>query len=45
MRVALLRARALAAVTSHEVGNISIAVAAMGVYDGLRTVLRAGMAK
>jgi Trk K+ transport system NAD-binding subunit len=41
-RLSLPRARALAAVTSHEVENISIAVAALGVHQGLRTVLRAG---
>jgi voltage-gated potassium channel Kch len=41
-RLSLPRARALAAVTSHEVENISIAVAALGVHEGLRTVLRAG---
>lgn len=38
----LRRARALAAVTSHEVENISISVAALGMHENLRTILRAG---
>ena len=41
-RLCLGRARALAAVTSDEVENISIVVAASGVREGIRTVLRAG---
>jgi hypothetical protein len=41
-RLRLGRARALAAVTSDEVENISIAVAAHGMRDDLRTLLRAG---
>jgi hypothetical protein len=41
-RLALNRARALAAVTSHEIENISTAVAALGMQDNLRTILRAG---
>ena len=41
-RLALGRARALAAVTSDEVENISIAGAALGVRDDLRVLLRAG---
>ena len=41
-RLCLGRARALAAVTSDEVENISIVVAATGVRPGIRTVLRAG---
>jgi Trk K+ transport system NAD-binding subunit len=41
-RLSLPRARALAAVTSHEVENISIAVAALGMHEDLRTILRAG---
>jgi voltage-gated potassium channel Kch len=41
-RLCLSRARALAAVTSHEVENISIVVAALGMRDDLRTLLRAG---
>jgi len=41
-RLSLGRARALAAVTSQEVENISIAVAALGVQEDIRTVLRAG---
>src|SRR5947209_10000969 len=41
-RLALHRARALAAVTSHEIENISVAVAALGMQDNLRTILRAG---
>ena len=41
-RLSLTRARALAAVTSHEVENISIAVAALGMHEDLRTILRAG---
>ena len=41
-RLALHRARALAAVTSDEVENIAIVGAALGVQENLRTVLRAG---
>ncbi|MDQ3587753.1 MAG: NAD-binding protein [Actinomycetota bacterium] len=41
-RLRLGRARALAAVTSDEVENISIVVAALGARDDLRTLLRAG---
>jgi Trk K+ transport system NAD-binding subunit len=41
-RLALPRARALAAVTSDEVENIAIVGAALGVRDDLRTLLRAG---
>ncbi len=41
-RLSLGRARALAAVTSDEVANISIAVAALAERGDLRTVLRAG---
>ncbi|MGH3977938.1 MAG: NAD-binding protein [Pseudonocardiaceae bacterium] len=41
-RLSLPRARALAAVTSHEVENISVAVAALGMHEDLRTILRAG---
>ncbi|HYZ08763.1 MAG TPA: NAD-binding protein [Pseudonocardiaceae bacterium] len=41
-RLSLARARALAAVTSHEVENISIAVAALGMQEDLHTILRAG---
>jgi voltage-gated potassium channel Kch len=41
-RLSLGRARALAAVTSDELANISISVAALGVQPGLRTILRAG---
>ena len=41
-RLSLPRARALAAVTSDEVENISIVVAALGMHEGLRTLLRAG---
>lgn len=41
-RLSLTRARALAAVTSHEVENISVAVAALGMHEDLRTILRAG---
>lgn len=41
-RLSLGRARALAAVTSDEVANISIAVAALAECGGMRTVLRAG---
>jgi Trk K+ transport system NAD-binding subunit len=41
-RMRLGRARALAAVTSDEVENISIVVAALGMRDDLRTLLRAG---
>jgi Trk K+ transport system NAD-binding subunit len=41
-RLSLPRARALAAVTSDEVENISIVVAALGMRDDLRTILRAG---
>ncbi|MDX6682636.1 MAG: hypothetical protein QOG94_2675 [Solirubrobacteraceae bacterium] len=41
-RVALGRARALAAVTSDEVANIAIVVGAHGCCEGVRTLLRAG---
>jgi Trk K+ transport system NAD-binding subunit len=41
-RLCLLRARALAAVTSDEIENISIVVAALGMREDLRTLLRAG---
>ena len=41
-RLHLGRARALAAVTSDEIENISIVVAALGMRDELRTILRAG---
>jgi Trk K+ transport system NAD-binding subunit len=41
-RVALDRARALAAVTSDEVANIAIVVGAHGCCEGVRTLLRAG---
>lgn len=41
-RLCLADARALAAVTSHEIENISIVVAALGMRDDLRTILRAG---
>ncbi len=41
-QLSLARARALAAVTSHEVENISIAVAALGMQEDLHTILRAG---
>ncbi|MDQ4048466.1 MAG: NAD-binding protein, partial [Actinomycetota bacterium] len=41
-RLALKRARALAAVTSDEVENIAIVGAALGIREDLRTLLRAG---
>ena len=41
-RVSLGRARALAAVTSDELENIGVSVAALGVRDDLRIALRAG---
>lgn len=41
-RLSIRRARALAAVTSDEVENIAIAVAARGVRDDLSIALRAG---
>jgi Trk K+ transport system NAD-binding subunit len=41
-RVALPRARALAAVTSDEIENIAIVVGAHGCREDLRTLLRAG---
>jgi voltage-gated potassium channel Kch len=41
-RVSIRRARALAAVTSDEVENIAIAVAARGLHDDLMIGLRAG---
>lgn len=41
-RLSIRRARALAAVTSDEVENIAIAVAARGVGDNLNIALRAG---
>ncbi len=42
-RLSLERARALAAVTSDEISNISIVVGANGVREDLPTVLRAGL--
>lgn len=41
-RLSLGRARALAAVTSDELVNIAISVAALAVQPGLPTILRAG---
>jgi voltage-gated potassium channel Kch len=41
-RLYLQRARALAAVTDDSLENISVVIAALGMHDGLRTVLRAG---
>ena len=41
-RVSTGRARALAAVTSDEIENIAIVVAALGCREDLRTLLRAG---
>ncbi len=41
-RLCLHRARALAAVTSDELTNVAISVAALAVEPSLRTVLRAG---
>ncbi len=41
-RLSLARARALVAVTSDEIENISAAMAAVAVREDLRTVLRAG---
>jgi TrkA family protein len=41
-RLSMRRARALAAVTSDEVENIAIAVAARGIRDDLNIALRAG---
>jgi TrkA family protein len=41
-RLSIRRARALAAVTSDEVENIAVAVAARGVRDDLNIALRAG---
>ncbi|HEY4278187.1 MAG TPA: NAD-binding protein [Conexibacter sp.] len=41
-KLSLGRARALAAVTSDELANITISVSALAVQPGLRTVLRAG---
>lgn len=41
-RLSLGRARALAAVTSDELVNVAISVAALAVQPGLQTVLRAG---
>ncbi|MGI8413048.1 MAG: NAD-binding protein [Solirubrobacteraceae bacterium] len=41
-RLSLPHARALAAVTSDEIENISTAVAALAIREDLRTVLRAG---
>jgi len=41
-RLSLQRARALAAVTSDEIENISTAVAALSVREDLPTILRAG---
>lgn len=41
-RLALERARALAAVTTEEIENIAVAVAALRLEDSLRVVLQAG---
>jgi hypothetical protein len=41
-RVGALRARALAAVTSDELTNVAVAVAALAIHPQLRVVLRAG---
>ena len=41
-RLSLDRARALAAITSDDVGNIAISVAALALRDDLRVILRAG---
>lgn len=41
-RLRLPRARALAAVTADEVQNIAVVVAALGMREDLRTLLRAG---
>jgi voltage-gated potassium channel Kch len=41
-RLSLARARALAAVTSDEIENISATMAALAMREDLRTVLRAG---
>ncbi len=41
-RLSLGRARALAAVTSDELVNVTVSVTALAVEPGLRTVLRAG---
>jgi voltage-gated potassium channel Kch len=41
-RLSLGRARALAAITSDDVENIAISVAALALHDELRVVLRAG---
>lgn len=41
-RLSLARARALAAVASDEIENISAAMAALAIREDLRTVLRAG---
>jgi len=41
-RLSLGRARALAAITSDDVGNIAISVAALALRDDLRVILRAG---
>lgn len=41
-RLSLPRARAIAAVTSDEVENVSTAMAALAIREDLRTVLRAG---
>jgi voltage-gated potassium channel Kch len=41
-RLSLDRARALAAITSDDVGNIAISVAALALREDLRVVLRAG---
>jgi Trk K+ transport system NAD-binding subunit len=41
-RLSIRRARALAAVTSDDVENIAIAIAARGVRDDLNIALRAG---
>ncbi len=41
-RLSLTRARALAAVTSDEIENVSASMAALAMREDLRTVLRAG---
>ncbi len=41
-RLSLHRARAVAAVTADDLGNISVAMTARGIHPGIRTVLRVG---
>lgn len=41
-RLSLHRARAVAAVTANDLDNISVAMTALGIHSGIRTVIRVG---